>query len=181
MLAAAGGIPFLERRQDADGRIHTAHDVGDGDADLGRLTVRRTGDAHQTAHRLDQQVVAGALGIGPRLSETRDGAVNQTRIEGTKACVIEPVLFETAGFEVLHEHVAFGGDLAYQALTFGLTDVHRQRALVAVGTQIVGAFPGLVPVRVLEKRGSPTPRVVARARTLHLDDFGAEVAQQLGA
>jgi hypothetical protein len=41
------------------------------------LAVGAAGDAHQAAHALDQEVVAGARGIGPVLAEAGDRAVHQ--------------------------------------------------------------------------------------------------------
>ena len=48
----------------ADRPEHPRHDVADRDADLGRLAtggVRRAGDRHQPARRLDHEVVAGPV------------------------------------------------------------------------------------------------------------------------
>src|SRR3546814_13617258 len=51
--------------------------------------VLLAGHAHQPAHALDQEVVAGARGIGPGLAEAGDRAVDQPRIDLRQAVVIE--------------------------------------------------------------------------------------------
>jgi hypothetical protein len=59
------------------------------------------------------------------------------------------------------------------------TSAWRQRPSIAA--EIVSRFGGVAPVRVLQKRRPPAPRVIAAARLFDLDDFGAEVGEQLRA
>ena len=54
-----------QRRQDRDRRIEAGEDIGEGDADLLRLAGGLAGQVHDPAHALDDEVVAGARGIGP--------------------------------------------------------------------------------------------------------------------
>ena len=58
-----------QRGEDRDRRIHAGREIGDGDADFLRpaagLVVALAGDAHQTAHGLDDEVVARDVRIGP--------------------------------------------------------------------------------------------------------------------
>ena len=62
-----------------------------------------------------------------------------------------------------------------------LRDVDRDRALVAVGAEIVGALRGRLPVLALDVGRAPVAGVVAGAGALDLDHVGAEVAQELRA
>ena len=59
MLAPPGPLAGEQRRLDRDHGIEAGEDVGEGDADLLRLAVRRAGQVHDAAHALDDEVVAG--------------------------------------------------------------------------------------------------------------------------
>ena len=72
----AGAVAMRERRQDRDRRVHAGHEVGDRDARLLRAAagqvVALAGDAHEAAHALDDEVVAGAIGVRTVLPEAGD-------------------------------------------------------------------------------------------------------------
>ncbi|MOA64898.1 hypothetical protein D3C78_1911070 [compost metagenome] len=51
--------------------------------------------------------------------------------------------------------------------------------LVAVGRQVIGGLAGVLAIGVLEERRAPGARVIAIARTLDLDHFGAKVGENL--
>ena len=73
---------------------------------------------------------------------------------------------------------ARAGEAADHGLPLGRGDVHRDRALVAVGAQEVGAQIH----RALDIRRPPLARVVAaRGGVLDLEHVGAEIAQHLRA
>ena len=77
-LSLAGCVAVAQRREDADGREQPRQDVHERDADLLRLAAGLAGDAHQTAERLHQQVVAGQLrAAGGSAAEAGDRAVDQ--------------------------------------------------------------------------------------------------------
>ena len=57
-LAESAALALRQRREDRDGREQAGDHVDQRDADLRRRPVGLTGDAHQPADRLDQQVVA---------------------------------------------------------------------------------------------------------------------------
>ena len=63
-----------ERREHADGPEQARDDVADRDADLRRLAAVRvcgTGDRHQTADGLGDEVVAGLVCVGPGRARSR--------------------------------------------------------------------------------------------------------------
>ena len=92
----------------------------------------------------------------------------------------ETVAREVADLEILHQHVASRQQPADQRLALGGGDVDRDRTLVAIGAEIVGAL-GRGAVTPLDVGRSPLARVVAGARSLDLHHVGAEIAQELGA
>ena len=67
----AGALALDQRGLDADRREQPADEVDDRGADLQRPPVRLAGDAHQPAHRLQQEVVAGQPARAPRRCRTR--------------------------------------------------------------------------------------------------------------
>ena len=84
MLPFPGPLGSTQRGQDGGAGVDTGEQVGDGNAHAQRPcpggTIRATGDAHQAAHGLDQQVVASAAGVRPVLTEPGDAAINQLRM-----------------------------------------------------------------------------------------------------
>ena len=68
-------IAPAQRGQDGDGTQHPGGQVGDGDADLGRtatLGVGHAGDGHEPGDRLDDEVEAWSVAVGPAGSVARD-------------------------------------------------------------------------------------------------------------
>ena len=138
------------------------------------------GEAHDPAQALRQIVVAGARGVGAGLAEAGDRAVDQPRELGAQLLVAQAVAGEVADLEILDQHVAAGQQAPDQGLALAAGDVDRDRALVAVGAEIVGALRGRA-LLALDVGRPPFAGVVAGTRPLDLDDVGAEVAQQLRA
>jgi hypothetical protein len=76
-------LAVQQRGQDGVAGIQAGQDVGQRDADLLRpgafLALGAAGDAHQAAHALDQEIVAGARGVGAVLAEAGDRAIHELR------------------------------------------------------------------------------------------------------
>ena len=184
VLAAAGVLARLQRGQDGGAGVQPGEDVGERHAHLHRaaavLAVGAAGDAHQPAHALDQEVVAGAVRIRPALPEAGDGAVHQARVERAQGGIVQPVLRQAPGLEVLHQHVALLRQAPHQLLPLGAGEVDGHRLLVAVGAHVVGRLARGLAGGVGHVGRAPGARVVAAAGALHLDDLGAQVAQRLG-
>ncbi len=171
-LPRAGAVPVAQGGQDAHPRVQTGDDVHQGDTGLGALAVRFAGHAHQPAHGLHQQVVAGQRG-SPTGSETGHRAVHQPGVDRPQLLVAETEALHRPGPEVLHEHVRARGDLPGGAAVVFVGQVQDDGAFLAVDTEEVGRFPVGV-------RGTPGPGLVAAAGPLDLDDLGAEVGEQHG-
>jgi hypothetical protein len=102
-------VARIERGQDGIAGIQAREHVDHGHAHLQRaaagLAIGMAGDAHQAAHGLHHQVIAGALGIRAVLAKAGDGAVHQARVQRLEALIVQTVLREAAGLEVLHHHI----------------------------------------------------------------------------
>ncbi|MNZ90042.1 hypothetical protein D3C78_1089920 [compost metagenome] len=185
VLALARAVAGIQRRQHGVAGVHAGEYIDHGHTGSQRaaagFTVGMAGDAHQAAHGLDHEVVARALGIGAVLAEAGDGAVDQARIEGLEAVVVEAVLPQPADLEVLHHHVGFQGHAAQQGLAFGVGHVDGDGALVAVAGREVSGFARVLAGIVLAEGRAPVAGVVAGDGALDLDDVGAQVGQHLGA
>src|SRR5690606_13576921 len=161
-----------QRGLDGDGRVQAGEDVRECDAHLLRTRTRRllfgAGDAHQPAHRLDQEVVAGTVGIGTALAEAADRAVHQSRRDGAQACRIQTVLLQPAGLEVLEDDVGLPGKTGDHRLPFGGGDVDRDRTLVAVRAEEVRGLSGVAAGGIAQVGRAPAARVVALPGALDL-------------
>src|SRR5882757_4069382 len=168
---------------DRDRSIHSGDDIGDRHTrslrPAARRIVRFAGDAHHAAHALDHEVVAGALAIRAGLAEACDRAVDKARIDLLHVVIGEAVAREIAELVILDEHVGDRGELARELLALGPRDVERDRFLAAVGRGVIGRVRSVAPVLVLHPGRTESARVVARAGTLDLDDFGAEIGEVL--
>jgi len=137
--------------------------------------------AYKPVNALDRVVVARPIAVGTRLPEARDAAIHQARIDRAQRLVVQAIALHVADLEVLDEDVAMRHQRAHQRLAGGLRDVAGDRALVAVGTQVIGGFSTLAAIGLHEEGWAPAAGVVAAARTLDLDHVGAQVGQVLGA
>jgi hypothetical protein len=178
-VAAASGLFALgERRENADHRIDAAEDIGERDADPHRLAIRRSRNRHDPAHALDQQIIAGAMRIGPVLAKARDRAVDKTGVEARKVFIVEAELSETPDLEVLDQDVGARRQLAHDLAAFLGLEVHLDRALAAVRRVVIGGAE-IAAIGGRHEGWPPAPRVVTRACSLDFDDLGAEVGEHL--
>ncbi len=164
-----------ERRENGDRRERPREEVRDRDADLHRLAAGLARDRHEPAHGLNQEVVSRLVRARARRPVARDRAEDDARVHGRERVVAEPEPVEVAGAEVLDDDVGPRREAPHRlAAGLGL-EIERDRALVAIRRRVVGRGA------VGQERRAPSARVVARARTLDLDDIGAQIAEHLGA
>src|SRR5207253_4294243 len=163
--------------------LHDALPIYDGGADLhragARLAVHMAGNAHQTAHRLEDRIIAGARRVRPGLAEAGHRTIDDAGIDGADLFVVEAVALEIADLVVLHEDVAGFGELADDRLAFGLGDVDGDRLLVAVGAKIERVVVVLPAIGIDQVRRAKGARIVAGARPFDLDHLGAEIRKHL--
>ena len=172
VAAAAGPRALGQRGLDADGGEQPADEVDDRGAGLQRPPVLLAGDAHQAAHRLREEVVAGQrarlVRPGP---ERRHRARHQARVGRAQRLAVQAPARHQPRPEGLDQHVGARGQPARQLEVARVAEVERERALVAVEPEVVGRL-------ALAPRRAPRARVVAAVGALDLDHVGAEVAEQ---
>ena len=98
------------------------------------LAVRKTGDAHHPAHSLNDEVIAGAIGIRAVLAKAGDRGIDQPRIGGAQRFCVEPELLEAADFEIFDDDVGLLRELANQRRALPLGKIDCCRFLSAIGS-----------------------------------------------
>jgi len=174
----AGLLAPRQRRQDADDRIDAGEQIRDRHAGAGRFGVGGAGEAHEAAHALRHQVVAGAPRIGTGLAETGHRTVDQARIVGRQTLVVETEPGEAAHLEVLDQDVGLLRQLPDDAATILAFEIAFDGALAAVGGMKIGSAE-MAAVLGLDERRAPGAGVVADATALDLDHVGAEIGEDL--
>ena len=112
------------------------------------------GDAHQAAHALDEEVVAGAVAVGPGLAEAGDRAVDEPFVLLRQPRVVEPVPRERSDLVIFDEHIGARGQPAHQFLAFGTREIDGDRLLA----RLAQAKYAESPLRS-STQGGPQPRV----------------------
>jgi len=185
MPAAAASLALGDGREDRGGAEQSGDEVDDRDAGLLRSAARKivalAGDAHESAHALHDEVVAGAIGVRAVLSEAGDRGVDEARVQRRQRRAVEPVARKAAGLEVLDDDVGAARELPHDGLPFGMGDVHRDRLLAAVAAEVISRLAGAFAARVGEIGRPPAPRVVTLSRPLDLPDGRTEICEMLRA
>ncbi len=169
VLPLPGGLAMAQRGQHADHRVVARHHVEHGDPGPVGRPVRLAGQAHQPRHGLHHQIVARHPRAGPR-PEPADRGVDDAGVGRADGVVVEPVLGQPAGAEVLHQHVGPPGQLPGEPGVALLPQVERDRPLAPVDAQVIGGRRAA--------RGRRPGAGVVPAGALDLDDVGAQIRQQ---
>ncbi len=170
VAALARLFALVQRRQHALRRVHPGHHVDRGDAKFQRRLGRFTVERHQARFALDHQVVAGPRGFRAGAVVPGDRAVDQARLLVLQGVVAQAQPLDVAELEVLDHDVALADQIPRDGLAFRCFQVEAHRTLVAVDAVEVRGFGGA-------DAHAPVARVVAALGVLHLDHFGAQVAQ----
>src|SRR5690606_19761631 len=112
VLAFASRLSVAKRSLDGDNRIEAGKDIGDRDADLLRFAPRLAGNRHEAADALDDKIVARARCVGTILTEAGDRAVDEARVDGLQALIIETLFLQTAKLEVFEQDICVSDGLA---------------------------------------------------------------------
>ena len=95
-------------------------------------------NAHQAGHRLHQEVIPAARGIGSGLAKSADGTINQPRICLFQRLIIEAVFGQSVGAEILDEYIGLGSQFTQDRCAFFGLEVDGNRPLIAVGRLEIG-------------------------------------------
>ena len=178
MLTLARPLTMLQGSQNRHRRLQTGGDVNDCHPHFVRLAVgspaRWAGDAHNTALRLDDRVIAGERPIGAGLAIAGDGAVDQAGIVRAQAFIAQPHPLHPTRLEVFHHHIGLHSQPPEDRPAGLRLQIERQATLIAIGAQKICTLPAIGEGR------TPVAGVIPPARLLDLDHFGAVIAQRHG-
>ena len=105
MLSATCPRAHGERGLNADNGVQSAGEVRYGNAHLHRLPLRLARQGHETAHRLNYEIVACFVRTRSRLPEPRNRAINEPGVDVGEAFIVEAEFRQCPGFEVLEDYV----------------------------------------------------------------------------
>ena len=171
-LPLAGSFPLVQGGQSANGGVQGGGAVDNRHAGPNRRTALRPGNHGNARHGLPDGVVANLIPVGAELPIGRDIDHNDPGVQLLQDLVAEPHLFDGAGAEVLEDDIGNLDQFPQGFLALLLPQVHTQRLLAAVILHPIGALfphPGAVIAGFLA------------AQPLHLDNFGPQPGQHLGA
>jgi hypothetical protein len=171
ILALAGAIALMQRRQQADGQMQAGAGVANLRAGDERRALRRAGCAHCAAHRLGDVFIGLEIRIRPGRTESLDRTHHDARIDFVNLLPCEAETVEHARTKVFHDDVALLDQFLKDLFALGILHVHRDRALVAVQHGEVQA----VGIRHIAQL--PARRITLRR--LELDHVRAHPGQQL--
>ena len=171
-----------ERREDRDAGVEACEQIDDRHADAHRATARdpvgQAGDAHQSAHALDDVIVAGAVGVRAVLTKASDRGIDQPRVRCSKRLGVESELLEAADLEILDDDVRPLRKLKDERRAFRLSEIDCGRFLAAIAAKEIGSDP-VIPFTMPWR--APMAGIVAVHGTLDLEHLRAEIRQQLRA
>ena len=130
LLALPGLRPLRQRRHGADGAEHAAHDVVHAGTGAQRVAgaARHVG---QATHHLHHLVQRGAV-VVRAWQKAFVADVNQARVQGFEAGIVQAQFGHGAGLEVLADDVCRGYQAQRCFLALGREQVQRQAFFVAV-------------------------------------------------
>ena len=171
-----GAPPVLEREEERDGGVRTAHRVGDARGRL-RAPVREAADPGDPGLRLDGRRVGEPL--PPRAGDAvrRCAQHDQLRVPRQEDLLVEVELLEHAWAEVVEHDVAARDELEEQlASAFG---VELDGDVELVGVRAVEHRAPLPPLRLAHRSRGVEPDAVGTLRRLDVDHLRPEDAARV--
>src|SRR5690606_23799346 len=115
--------------EDADRRHQPGRLVGDDGGDVARCAVRPRIEVGQPGGGLDQVVVGGPAGPGAAGAEAHGGAVDDAGRGRGDVGVPQPEALDRGRPDVVHEHVAVGGEAEQRLALLGPLEVAHHATL----------------------------------------------------
>ncbi len=140
MLALAGAIALKQRRKRAPGAVDAGDNIADRIAHARRRPIRPAGDGHDTAHRLDDVIVGGAMGQRPVLAETGNADIDQARIERFHAFEIDAQTRRDARPEILDKNIGLLDQSEQQFAALIRFQIERDALLAAIDQHEIAAL-----------------------------------------
>ena len=176
MLPAASPLSHGKCGLDPDHRIEAAGQVRNRDPHLHRLARRLAGERHETAHRLDHEIVARLARARPRLAEAGYRTIDKAWIERFKTRKVEPEPRQRAGLEILQHHIRASSQFADAPEVVCILEIGDNAAFAAVGGVIIGRFA--IALLALDPWRPPQAGAIASG-AFDLDHIRAKIGKDL--
>ena len=163
----------VQCRENADAGRKSRENVAHRGSRTRRLAAGPPGGAHESAHRLRDDVVSRLLAVPSGVAEPGDAPVDDLRIDLFQVFVSEPELFHRSGAEIFEDDVGLLHHLQEHRLPLRVLEVQRDALLVPVQVHVVRALA------VLE--GPHLSFVGSFFRVFDLDDVRPHVRKHHGA
>jgi hypothetical protein len=169
VLAGPGAVAQPQCGQDGDRAVQPGQRVGERERDIGGRVACDVGLASdQPGFGVDDGRVRRPSGIVTVPAEAGDGQHHQPRVDGGQGDPAGPEPVQHARPEVLHQHVAGGGEVEQPGHVGFLVQVEHDRALARVDVRVQ---PGTAAGHLAERLRD------VGAGQLGPDHVGAEIGQ----
>ena len=172
LLPLAGCVALHQRGQNPDGAVHAGARITDARPGHRRWRVRKTSDAHRTAHGLSDRLIALVVAVGTVGAKALDAGQDQAGVQALELRVGKAQTVQDARPEVFQQDITRFDQFAEHLFALGAFEVDRQAALIGVKGQKEQA----VDARLIAQTG---PGDIALAGFLNLDHLGSEPGQHL--
>ena len=152
MLALARTLRMAKRCQDCNGCIHAREQISNSHTNFLRTAaniVALTSDTHQAANTLHGVVITRTFAVRACLAKARHAAIHQARVDFGKRGVVQAIARHIPHFEVFYKHITDQSKRTNNLLALLRSNIASDRALVAVGAQIIGGVGGVVTSIIL--------------------------------
>ena len=166
-------MPRLNCRQNTDCKVHAAQYVANCRANTGRAISGMSGNRHQTAHCLGNNIVPRALGIAAITAESGNCRIDQSGIQLFQFVVSQSQFIHNAGAVVFQYDVGFCSQFAENFFSFLALEVQSNAAFIAVEVAVIEAFT--VDIRAV------CTGIVAAAGKFDFDNICTKVSQHRAA
>lgn len=161
VLSLSSASPILKRGKHRDYRVHLYEQIRNRGSQFDgahlRHSVWKSGDAHETAHRLNHEVVAGAILIWAILTESCDRAVDQAGVQLAKIFVSKPVFGQSANLIGSLARSPICWSFFTSSCPPGSSSVDRDRLLPTIARKKVNSLRGRATGKVGQGMAVPTP------------------------
>ena len=130
----------VQGHQNARQRHHRPGDVRHRHVRVGGLTVLAQVQTEHARQGFHAQIMGGQMAVGAGLAKGGDGGVNDARVDGCDALVIDAQALDHARAKRLHDHIAGAGQVQKPCVVVGVFQIQHQAFFAPVGVAKPNAF-----------------------------------------
>ena len=162
----------VQGHQNARQRHHRPGDVRHRHVRVGGLTVLAQVQTEHARQGFHAQIMGGQMAVGAGLAKGGDGGVNDARVDGCDALVIDAQALDHARAKRLDDHIAGAGQVQKPRMVLRVFQIQHQAFFAPVGVAKPHAFATRSVANVAHR--------FALTRGLDLEHLGAVVGHHGG-